>query len=102
MIIELDKVVFTNDIFSTMLPNGNYIVLNKIDEDFTAEGFEGESIVTAVNIELVDVEGNSIPCPTAIGLGNELMQIKTDYKEYEGDVLSPYNMAFCTIEIYDL
>ena len=102
MTIELDKVVFTNDVFSTMLPNGNYIVLNKVDEAFTAEGFEGESFVTAVNIEIIDVDGSSIPCSVAIGLSNEYIQVKTDYKEYEGEVLSPYNMEFCTIETYDL
>lgn len=101
MIINLDKVVFDNDVFSTMLPDGGYIVLNKIDESFTADGFTGECLVKAVTIEIIDTDDNIILCPTAIGLGNELMQIKTDYTEYEGEMLTPENMVYCTIEIYE-
>ena len=99
MQISLDKVTFINDFFSTMLPDGSMLVLNKVDEDLVAEG--AECIIKSVNIEIQDTQGNVITCPCVIGLGNDLMQITTNYKEYEGVVLSPDNMVYCTIEVYE-
>lgn len=99
MNIDLKDIKFTNDIFSTMLPSGDILILNKVEEDFSS--IYGESVVRAINIEVHDVDDNIINCPCIIGLGNDIMQIKTDYKEYEGDVLTPDNMEYCTIEIYD-
>ena len=99
MNIDLKDVEFTNDIFSTMLPSGDILILNKVEEDFSS--VHGESVVRAINIEIRDIDDNIIKCPCIIGLGNDIMQIKTDYKEYEGDVLTPDNMEYCAIEIYD-
>lgn len=99
MQISLDKVTFINDFFSTMLPDGSMLVLNKVDEDLVAEG--AECIIKSVNIEIQDTQGNVITCPCVIGLGNDLMQITTNHKEYEGEVLSPDNMVYCTIEVYE-
>lgn len=99
MQINLDKVTFINDFFSTMLPDGSMLVLNKVDEDLVAEG--AECIIKSVNIEIQDTQGNVITCPCVIGLGNDLMQITTNHKEYEGAVLSPDNMVYCTIEVYE-
>ena len=99
MQINLDKVTFINDFFSTMLPDGSMLVLNKVDEDLVAEG--AECIIKSVNIEIQDTQGNVITCPCVIGLGNDLMQITTNHKEYEGEVLSPDNMVYCTIEVYE-
>lgn len=98
MVIDLSKVVFINDFFSTMLPDGSLLVLNKIDEDFLSE--TDECIVKAINIEIQNEE-EAISCPCVIGLGNDLMQINTDYKEYEGKVLTNDNMMYCTIEVYE-
>lgn len=102
MTIDLSKVVFSNDIFTSILPDGGYIVLNKVDENFTADGFTGECVVRNINVEIINVDGNVIMCPCVIGLGNDLMQINTDHTEYEGAVLTPDNMVYCTIEVYDL
>lgn len=99
MIIELSDDIFINDFFSTMLPDGKLLIVNKVDEDFISGNKEG--IVKAVSIEIQDVDDNIIDCPCVIGLGNDLMQINTKYKDYEGKVLSPDNMAYCTIEIYE-
>ena len=99
MVVELAKVEFINDFFSTMLPDGSLLVLNKVDEDFLSGN--AECIIKSVNIEIQDVQGNVISCPCVIGLGNDLMQITTAYKVYEGEVLSPDNMVYCTIEIYE-
>lgn len=99
MVVELAKVEFINDFFSTMLPDGSLLVLNKVDEDFLSGN--AECIIKSVNIEIQDTQGNVIDCPCVIGLGNDLMQITTNHKEYEGAVLSPENMVYCTIEVYE-
>ena len=101
MTIELDKITFVNDLFTTMLPNGSNLIINSVDESFLAQGETEECTVKAINIEIIDVDGNTVPCPCVIGLGNELMQISTNYKEYEGEVLTPENRVYCTIEIYE-
>jgi hypothetical protein len=106
MIIDLSKITFTNDFFSTMLPDGSLLVLNKVDEDFLSGADEDflsgadECIVKAINTEIQNEE-EAISCPCVIGLGNDLMQINTDHKEYEGKVLTPDNMMYCTIEVYE-
>ena len=99
MIVDLSKVEFINDFFTASLPDGSLLVLNKVDEDFLAGN--DECIVKALNIEIQDTEDNVISCPNVIGLGNDLMQIVTEYTEYEGEVLTPENMGYCTIEIYE-
>lgn len=99
MTIELSDKIFINDFFSTMLPDGSMLVLNKVNEDFLID--RGEGVIKAINIEIQDTNDNIISCPCVIGLGNDFMQITTKYKEYEGKVLSPDNMAYCTIEIYE-
>lgn len=101
MIIELDKVVFDNDFFSTMLPDGKYLVLNKVDESLKYSDETPECNIKAVNIEIQDLEGNAIACPCIIGIGNEYIKINTEYTQYEGEVLNPDNLAFCTIEVYE-
>ena len=101
MILDLSKVEFVNDFFSTKLPNGGTLILNVVDEDFIAEGIAKECIVKAINIAVYDYEGNPLECSCVIGLGNDVLQISTEYKEYEGKVLTPDNMAYCTIEIYE-
>lgn len=98
MTIELDKVVFTNDFFSTPLPDGSIMVLNKVDEDMLLE--DASAVVKAINIEVWRYDEDAIKCPCVIGLSNELMEIKTEYTEYEGKVLTSDNMKYCTIEIY--
>ena len=99
MLINLDKVEFNNDFASTMLPDGALLVLNKVDEDFLVD--EEECIIKALNIEIQTNEGDVISCHCVIGLGNDLMQITTEHKEYEGQTLTPDNMVFCVIEVYE-
>ena len=98
MIIDLSKVNFTNDYFSTILPDGSFLVLNKVDEDFLSDNVE--CVVKSINIE-IQTDEETISCPCVIGIGNELMQISTEHKDYEGKVLTPDNMVYCTIEVYE-
>ena len=98
MIIDLSKVNFTIDYFSTILPDGSFLVLNKVDEDFLSDNVE--CVVKSINIE-IQTDEEIISCPCVIGIGNELMQISTEHKDYEGKVLTPDNMVYCTIEVYE-
>lgn len=99
MTIDLSKIVFDNDFFTSKIPDGSLLILNKVDEDFISEG--KECVVKAINIQIQINEDNVVVCPSIIGLGNDLMQITTNYKEHEGEVLTPENMAYCTLEIYE-
>ena len=101
MTIELAKVSFINDMFTTILPDGKIIVINTVNESLLPTDETRATPIKCLNIDIRDAFGNIFTCPSAIGLGNELMQINTDHKEYEGEVLTPGNMEFCTIEIYD-
>lgn len=99
MTIDMAKVNFVNDFFSTILPDGSTIVLNKLDEDFPVDNMSCP--VKAVNIEIRLTDDTVVPCPCVIGLGNDLMKVNTDYTEYLGDALTPENMVYCTIEVYE-
>ena len=99
MTVDLAKVDFVNDFFSTSLPDGSILIINKVDEDFLTD--DTECIVKALNIEVQQDEDTIISCPCVIGLGNDLLEIKTDYTEYEGEVLTPDNMVYCTVEVYE-
>ena len=69
MILELKNVEFVNDIFSTVLPDGSYIVLNKVEESFVSSMLEGTCDVRAINIEIITPD-ETVDCPRVIGLGN--------------------------------
>ena len=100
MTIDLSKTVFVNDIFSTMLPDGSSLVLNTVNEELITDSYE-QCNIKGINIVIIDTDDNYITCPCVIGIGNDLLKINTEYKEYEGKVLSPDNMAYCTIEVYE-
>ena len=100
MIIHLDKIQFINDFFSIMLSDGSSLVINKVAESLRVQETDSDVEIKALTIFVVDAEGNSTQCPCVIGLGNDLMQIMTEYTEYKGKVLTPDNMAYCTIEVY--
>ena len=103
MLIDLGEVVFENDFFNVDLPNGSVLTLNKIDEAIATD--DSTVKIDRVNLQITsfDEDGNEeyMRCPCAIGLGNAILIIKTDYPEYEGKVLTSENMRFCTIEVYE-
>ena len=100
MIIDLSSVTFTNDLFQTSLPDGSTMYIYRLNEDFiTEEGTECE--VKSLTIEVYDENDTMASCPCIIGMSNDLMEIQTDYTEYEGEVLTEDNMQYCTIEVYE-
>ena len=92
MLIDLSKVEFTYDFFSSTMPDGSTLILNNISED----------IVKQINILIQPIDGSAnILCSSVIGCGNDRMRIKSDYSEYLGKVLTEDNMKYCTIEMYE-
>ena len=92
MKIDLSKVEFTYDFFSSTMPDGSTLILNNVSED----------IVKQINILIQPVDGSAnILCSSVIGYGNAKMRIKSDYSEYLGKVLTEDNMKYCTIEMYE-
>ena len=92
MLIDLSKVEFTYDFFSSTMPDGSTLILNNISED----------IVKQINILIQPIDGSAnILCSSVIGCGNAKMRIKSDYSEYLGKVLTEDNMKYCTIEMYE-
>lgn len=99
MVIDLSNVEFENDFFSTILPDGSILVLNKVDESLALDNLSAE--IKAVNIEIQTDEDTVISCPCIIGMSNDYLSIDTAYTEYEGEVLTSDNMKYCTIQIYE-
>lgn len=100
MLIDLSKISFVNDFYSTLIPSGGTLLMNKIDEAFI-DANDNEVVIKNINIEIISVEGEVTKCPCVIGLGNDLMQINSEYKEYEGKVLTSENISVCTLEVYE-
>lgn len=100
MTIDLSDITFTNDLFQTSLPDGSTMYINRLDEDFITESGD-ECKVKALTIVVYDEDDNAIDCPCVIGMSNDIMEIATDYTEYEGVVLTEDNMQYCTIEVYE-
>lgn len=92
MIIDLSKIEFTYDFFSSTMPDGSTLILNNISED----------IIKQINILIQPIDGSAnILCSSVIGCGNDRIRIKSDYSEYLGKVLTEDNMKYCTIEMYE-
>lgn len=100
MELFLESATFENDFFYIEMPEGDTLVLNKVDESLGIEGYSDVNI-NAINIEVVPVEGDRIKCPCVIGLGNNILEIVTDHKELEGKLLTSDNMKYCKINIYE-
>lgn len=97
MTIDLSEVEFTYDFFSLPLPDGNTLVMNKIDEDIL---IDEEAVINEINIvvALEDGSGNVL-CSSVIGMPNDYFTINSGYLEYVGKTLTSDNMKYCTMEI---
>lgn len=98
MTIDLAGITFENDFFSIDIFDENTLTLNKINESLSSDSEAAE--INRINIQLTTADSVVI-LPSVIGIDNSYMKINTDYKEYEGKVLTSDNMKYCTIEIYE-
>ena len=101
MEIYLKDVAFENDFFTIGTPDGGTLRLNKIDEKLNVNTLLEDVEINRINIEFESYEGTVTLCSSVIGLSNNLMEIQTNIKKLEGEVLTAENMQYCTIVVYE-
>lgn len=101
MEIYLKDVIFENDFFTIGTPDGGILRLNKIDEKLNVSVLLKDVEINRINIEYESSEGIVTLCSSVIGLSNNLMEIQTNIRELEGEVLTAENMQYCTIVVYE-
>ena len=101
MEIYLKDVIFENDFFTIGTPDGGTLRLNKIDEKLNVSVLLKDVEINRINIEYESSEGIVTLCSSVIGLSNNLMEIQTNIRELEGEVLTAENMQYCTIVVYE-
>lgn len=101
MEIYLKDVIFENDFFTIGTPDGGILRLNKIDEKLNVSVLLKDVEINRINIEYESSEGIVTLCSSIIGLDNNLMEIQTNIKKLEGEVLTAENMQYCTIVVYE-
>lgn len=99
MTYKLSEASFVNDFYYLEIANGNTIVFNLIDEEI-AYG-SSQLTVNAINVAVVDNDGNYIDGVNVIGEGNEYYMLTTEYTEYLGKPLTKDNIAYCVLEVSD-
>lgn len=97
MIYNLESISFENDFSFIDLDNGDTIALNLVDEDFFSEG--EEIAVNTINISVVVRDVGQLTGTNIIGMGNDYYELKTDYTEYLGKVLTKDNLPYCVLEV---
>ena len=101
MEIYLKDVTLENDFFTIGTPDGGTLRLNKIDEKINVSVLLKDVEINRINIEYESSEGIVTLCSSVIGLSNNLMEIQTNNRELEGEVLTAENMQYCTIVVYE-
>ena len=101
MEIYLKDVILENDFFTVGTPDGGTLRLNKIDEKLNVSVLLKDAEINRINIEYESSEGTVTLCSSIIGLSNNLMEIQTNIRELEGEVLTAENMQYCTIVVYE-
>lgn len=101
MEIYLKDVILENDFFTIGTPDGGILRLNKIDEKLNVNALLEDVEINRINIEFESYEGTVTLCSSVIGLSNNLMEIQTNIRELEGEVLTAENMQYCTIVVYE-
>ena len=101
MEIYLKDVTLENDFFTIGTPDGGTLRLNKIDEKLNVNTLLEDVEINRINIEYESSEGTVTLCSSIIGLSNNLMEIQTNIRELEGEVLTAENMQYCTIVVYE-
>ena len=101
MEIYLKDVILENDFFFLCTPDGGTLRLNKIDEKLNVSVLLKDVEINRINIEFESYDGTVTLCSSIIGLSNNLMEIQTNIRELEGEVLTAENMQYCTIVVYE-
>lgn len=96
---NLSEATFENDFYSLDIADGSTIVFNIVDEEIAHNN--EELIINAVNIAVIDSDGNYIDGVNVIGESNDFYALTTEYKEYLGLPLNKDNIKYCVLEVSD-
>lgn len=99
MTYNLSSVTFTNDFAFIELNSGDTIVLNIIDEQIMSGN--DEISINQINMAVITNDGEQLNTNCIIGMPDSHYSLKTDYKEYLGQVLNKDNIKYCTLEVKD-
>jgi hypothetical protein len=98
MTINLSEVTFDYDFFTSTMPDGNLLILNRVSEDFFIDNEEVKIKGINIVVSLSDID-TAVLCSSVIGIDNGYFILTTKYKEYLGKPLTEDNMQYCTIEL---
>lgn len=100
MIQALNVSSFTNDVLRIIGSVGDILVLNIVDEDFSASGANIK--INCVNIELIDgITEDRYICPNIIGLGTDRMRVFSDDVSLYGQQITTDNIDKVKVELYE-
>lgn len=101
MTLNLAEIDFDYDFFSTTMPDGSLLILNKVSESLSSSGEEATEI-KCINIivQPVNTDGNLI-CSPVIGMGNDYLKLNSAYDYLQGQVLTEDNLEYCTMELFE-
>ena len=99
MTYNLDAVVFENDFATLSIGDGATVIFNLVDEQLINNNEELD--INAVNIAVIDSDGNYYTGENIIGMGDSFYTLATDYKQYLGHPLDKDNLKYCTLEVED-
>ena len=100
MIQQLRIESFVNDIYYMLGSSGDTLVLNIIDEDFSASGVQIK--IQCLNVEFIDgITGIREMCPNIIGIGTDKIRIFADDTNLYGMQVTPDNIEQVKVEIYE-
>ena len=100
MIQALNLGSFTNDILRITGSVGDTLVLNIIDEDFSASGVSIQ--INCVNIEFIDgLTEDRYICPNIIGIGTDKMRVFSEDVSLYGQQITTDNIDKVKVELYE-
>lgn len=104
MTVNLSEVEFTSDLWEIETENGNTLILNKVNEEFTMQidDVNYDTKVNRINIAVLpEGEEQQIVCGSIIGIKDEYVTVISDYPELQGKLLTEDNMEYCSIVVED-
>ncbi len=100
MIQSLNLGSFTNDILRITGSVGDTLVLNIVDEDFSASGVNVK--INCVNIEFIDgITEDRYICPNIIGIGTDKMRVFSEDVSLYGQQITTDNIDKVKVELYE-
>lgn len=100
MIQSLNLNSFTNDILRITGSVGDTLVLNIVDEDFSASGVNVK--INCVNIEFIDgITEDRYICPNIIGIGTDKMRVFSEDVSLYGQQITTDNIDKVKVELYE-